>query len=186
MAGQPVISNLLARINLRACYRPVVLNAVLFQLAWLGFVAGAGINAAWLGIPPLLGLLLLAASQPYWRQDLLWLISAAMVGTWLELFWITHGVLDYGMPSTPWWIIALWISLALTFNHSLAWLSRYPWLAAGLAATAVPFSYTAGASLDAVTISGPLTYISLAWALLFYLVFSLQRSRHFQLNEVEI
>ncbi len=52
----------------------------------------------------------------------------------------------------PLWILLLWAGLALTLNHSLAWLQSRLWLAALLSGLASPFSYLAAAKLGGVQI----------------------------------
>ncbi len=163
-----------------------LLNAGLFQMAWLGFVAGAGAGQAWWGLPALVGLMALSVYQQRWRADFSWVLVALVYGAWLEWIWIHWQVLDYGSNSAPWWILALWMSLALTLNHSLHWLRRQPWLAAALGALTAPLSYGAGEAFGAVTIGDGMIWISLAWGLTFLLIFSLQRSSRFKLQEVRL
>jgi hypothetical protein len=171
--------------NLRA--NPANLaNAVLFQLVWLGFVAGAGAGQPWWGLPPLAGLLALSLFTRHWRNDMVWLVVALIFGAYLEWIWIHWQVLDYGTEGAPWWILGLWVGLALTLNHSLSWLRCQPWLAAVLGALVAPLSYRTGEALGAVSISEGLAWVSLAWGLTFLVIFSLQRSPRFDLLEVRL
>lgn len=63
-----------------------------------------------------------------------------------------------GAPASwlaPAWIVSLWILLAATFDASLGWLERRPWLCAVLGAAASPFSFSAGARLGAAELTMP-------------------------------
>ena len=64
----------------------------------------------------------------------------------------------------PAWIVALWILLAATFDASLVWLERRPWLCAVIGAAASPFSFTAGMRLGAaeLAVPAPQGYIALS------------------------
>jgi hypothetical protein len=71
----------------------------------------------------------------------------------------------------PVWIIALWMSFALTLNHSLAWLKSHPALAALLGAIGAPLAYWAaargwGALAFAAQPALALGMLAVAWAIL--------------------
>jgi hypothetical protein len=160
------------------------LNAVMFQLAWAGFVGGAVIGYPTLGIVPLAIMGLVSLRAGLWRSDLSCMLLAAGAGAYLERLWIELGTLQYADTGVPWWIVGLWIAVALTLNHSLAWIAPRPWLGAALAAMAAPLSYGAGAKLGAVTIGGGLAFISVAWALVFFALFTFARSQQFTMKEL--
>jgi hypothetical protein len=85
------------------------------------------------------------------------------------------GVLHYATGSAalppggaPRWIIALWISFALTFNHSLRWLIGRPLVCLALGAGGGPLAYAAAARLGAVTFATPAwhgyLWLAFGWA----------------------
>jgi hypothetical protein len=63
------------------------------------------------------------------------------------------------------WIIALWITLGLTLNHSMAWMRRYIWASVALGAIGSPLSYFAGSRLGAAELPADLTWPMLAFGL---------------------
>jgi hypothetical protein len=163
-------------------------NAVLFQLAWLGFVGGAVIGYPILGMLPLAAMALASWHLGGWRADLSCVLLAAGAGLLLERFWMEMGTFEYAGTSAlgvPWWIIGLWAGVALTVNHSLAWLRPRPWLGAVLAAAAAPLSYGAGAQLGAVSIGNGLEWVSAAWAAAFFVLFTFARTQQHVLQELE-
>jgi hypothetical protein len=163
--------------------RAVVANAALFQLAWFGFVVGAATgNAGW-GLAPLVVLAALSWHNGHWRSDLPLVVIAAGIGAYLERLWIEFGVFSYPDAAVPWWIVALWISVALTLNHSLSWFGARPWLGASMAALAAPLSYLAGEHFGAVAIGDGLALVSLAWGAVFFVLFALIRSQRLNFEE---
>lgn len=70
----------------------------------------------------------------------------------------------------PLWILLLWAGLALTLNHSLAWLQSRLLLASVLSGLSCPLSYLGAARLGAVDIVSEswlwLIVLSLSWAVI--------------------
>lgn len=124
-----------------------VINAVLFQLAWFGFVAGAARDAAWWGLLPFVLLCAHALREPATRRsDLLLALIVVPLGILIDGSFARTGLLTYGdlapaLLYAPWWILAMWVGFAFTFNHSLVWLQKHVGMAAVLGAVAGPFSY---------------------------------------------
>lgn len=151
-------------------------NAVLFQGTWFACVLGGAVDApvwGYLGVALLLGTLI---RRPGLQSDLLLMAVLGAFGFALDTLWIRLDLLSYGGAQlAPGWILALWLGFALTVNHSLAWLKAKPLLAGVLAAGSAPLTYLGGERLGAVVVvdSSGLGMISAAWAVVFYLVFSL-------------
>jgi len=85
------------------------------------------------------------------------MLVAVLIGLILDTTWVKQGWLEFaaGWDSSeraPLWILMLWAGLALTLNHSLAWLQSRLVLAAVLGGVSSPFSYMAAARLGAVNI----------------------------------
>lgn len=155
----------------------VWMNAILYQATWLAAVAGAGRGWWWAG-PAALALFAVwqfaASSQR--RADAWLLLCAAAIGFAVDSAFVQSGLLVYAAP-LPWprfapaWIVALWMSFALTLNHSLAYLKSHLVLAAALGGIGAPLAYWAAAQgWSALTfLTNPATALAalaVAWALL--------------------
>lgn len=145
---------------------------------------GAGRGLYWLG--PLAVAALCAAHihvslDP--RREARRLAAVGVFGLVLESAAQGAGLYAYrGAPASwlaPAWIAALWILLAATFDASLGWLERRPWLCAVLGAAASPLSFTAGARLGAVELTVPappgLVALSALWFVALPLSFAVAR-----------
>jgi hypothetical protein len=83
------------------------------------------------------------------------------------------GIMVYASPNpigflSPLWMSLLWVALAMTLNHSLAWLKNKYWLSAILGSITGPLSYLAGVRLDAGSMPDEvysLVTLSIVWAL---------------------
>ncbi len=143
-----------------------VLNAVIFDLAWLVNVMPAGQGLTWYG--PLFSMCWLLFHMAYYPlkrlSDLRLCIIAALIGYAADSLLVISDMMSFpqhaqlGGPSTL-WMVALWINLALTLNHSLIWLRHRYLLAAILGAIAAPLAYLAGNKLGAITLEDG--YVSL-------------------------
>lgn len=146
-------------------------NAVLFQLTWLGCVLG-GAPAGALGLA---ALLTASAWRGTLRDDLRLLAPLAVGGFALDSAFHWTGVLAYpDAPVAPAWIVMLWIGVGLTLNHSLSVFTRRPLLGALLAGLAAPLSYLSAARLGAVVVPDPvlLIYPAIAWTVVFFAAFT--------------
>ena len=126
----------------------LIVNALLFQIGWFACVAGDG---AWLAlVGGILLVHLLCVSR--WAAEGKLLVSVFLVGSALDSFLLNLGVFDFGEPRRliPLWLALLWLLLATTLNHSLAWSARPWWRASLLGAVSAPLSYYAGARLAGV------------------------------------
>lgn len=153
-----------------------VINAVLFQLAWFGFVAGAARGTAWLGLFPLVLLAGHALRDPTTRRsDLVLAAAAAAIGLVLDGSFARANLLVYAdaAPSllgAPWWILAMWLAFAWTLNHSLTYLQKHLGVAILLGVIAGPFSYyVAGHAWNALEFTGDarmtLVWLALTWGI---------------------
>jgi len=150
-----------------------LLNAIIFDLAWLITVVPAAQGLTWIG--PVFSLCWLGFHSVYYPatriSDLYLCISAALLGYVADSLLVLTGQMSFpalahlGAPSTI-WMVALWVNLALTLNHSLVWLQHRYKLAALLGAILGPLAYFAGYKLDAITLDAgnqSLLVISLVW-----------------------
>jgi hypothetical protein len=150
------------------------LNMLWMQALWFGAVIGAAKQQLWLAPVLLMGF-------AFWELrpgrrvygDFQLMLVAVLIGLILDTTWVRLGWLEFAASwafseRAPLWILLLWAGLALTLNHSLAWLQSRLVLAALLGGVSSPLSYLAAARLGAVTIvteSGVwLVGLGLSWA----------------------
>lgn len=139
------------------------INAIAFQIVWTCAVAGAAYGAAWAGplAVALFAVYQLRVSRSA-RNDACLMGFAIVIGGIADS-WLAHAqIVQYASPwpseaFAPIWILALWVSLALTLNHSLAFLQRNLSIAALLGALGAPLSYLIAArAWHAVWLAEPL------------------------------
>ena len=124
-----------------------IINAILFQCCWFGFVAGAAHGSAWWGLPPFALLAWHALRQAATRRSDFMLAGVALLlGLALDGSFANSAALVYAdsrvsLLGAPWWILAMWVVFAWTLNHSLSWLRNHPGIAVLLGAIAGPVSY---------------------------------------------
>jgi hypothetical protein len=156
-------------------WQAVLINLVLFQVAWFACVLGG----AW--GEPLVGIAVVAAVAAYhlaqarrpWAEAAL-LAAAGLIGATWDGQLAGHGWLVYASGElAPWvapsWIIAMWIAFATTLNLSLRWLRGRYGLALLFGALGGPLAYVGGERLGGVAF--PDTLVALAaigagWALI--------------------
>ncbi len=150
-------------------------NMLWMQVLWFGAIIGAPQGQLWLALLVLMCFVcweFRPASRVY--GDFQLMLVAVLLGLILDTTWIKLGWLQYTgawalSELAPLWILILWVGLALTINHSLAWLQSRLMLAAMLGAVFSPLSYLAAARLGAVTIAseaeGLFIALSLSWAI---------------------
>lgn len=114
----------------------IVINFVAFQLIWLLCVFGAAWGYPWIGPVAVTAWLLvhLKLHRAIARQELMLAVFAALMGYGLDSILVVLDIIRFpapaqlGYPSTL-WMVSLWINLALTIRHSLAWLNHhYVWI----------------------------------------------------------
>ncbi|GAA4359226.1 DUF2878 domain-containing protein [Kangiella marina] len=162
-----------------------IVNFVLFQLVWLGFVLGSTKGYIWVGATLLVAMLVwqLWPSRRN-ENDFLIIGASATCGFIVATIWSFFGLIEYAehWPAkniAPWWIIAMWVAFGASFNHSLGWIQKSPYLAGVLAGIGGPVSYFGAARIGAVVINQPwLTFslMAVAWfAIAFFLTILVQR-----------
>ena len=144
------------------------------QALWFGAIFGAAEKMFWL-VPVLLTGFIAWEFRPARRVygDFQLMLVALLIGlildtTWVKLDWIKFSP-DFALSGrAPLWILLLWAGLALTLNHSLAWLQSRLLLAGVLSGLSCPLSYLGAARLGAVDIVSEswlwVVVLSLSWA----------------------
>lgn len=162
-------------------------NVLGYQTVWFACVGGAAAGHAWLGM--LAALAFAAATLAFGgrrRDDLRSLLVLLPIGLGLDSLFLALGWTNY-LPSgplpflVPSWIAAIWLSFAMTLNHSMAFLRQNHWLAGVLGLVGAPLAYWGASRGFSVIHFGQPTYfvllaIGLCWSLLLPLVFSLDRN----------
>ena len=130
---------------------------------------------------PLLGPGLVAIAVAYHlytapspRPEMILIAIAAAVGSVWDSMLVAAGWLVYPSGTllagtAPYWITALWVAFATTFNVSLRWFKPRLVLAAVLGTIGGPLAFLAGERLGGVVFtdySAALTALALGWALL--------------------
>jgi len=150
----------------------ILVNVVLYQLIWFFCVLGG--NKGALAALPLLLIHLVISNKR--GADLkimgfIFLLGLVVDGTLQQI-----GFFEFTIPGfpIPFWLMVIWLGLAITPHHSLAWLKNRPLLAAIFGALGGPAAYWAGARLGAASLSWPLmealAFLALIWAILWTLV----------------
>lgn len=152
----------------------LILNFVLFQLAWFANVVGAANQMPWLGVFVTCSILywhFLKAHQP--KVELLLLTCALMIGACFDQLMLISTLVQYQSHGwsdaiVPVWILALWLAFASTLNLSLAWMQGRYLIGMLFGAAGGPMAYFAADNLGAVSIHSHSSYIALGigWAII--------------------
>lgn len=152
-----------------------IVNIVIYQLGWFACILGAANEA------PLTGVVFVAAAVAYHlyraedpRAETWLILVAASTGAVWDSLLVAAGLLVYPSGTliegaAPYWIVALWVIFATTFNVSLRWFKQHLWLAALFGAVGGPLAFLAGERLGGVVFTDyplALTALALGWALL--------------------
>lgn len=152
------------------------LSLIGYQAVWFAAVIGASRGMAWPGV---IGMLIYAAVQLFcarnFRLDLRLMATALVFGFVLDGALARTGLASYaatwpGVVMAPAWILALWMTFALTFTQSLHYLQSRLWLAALLGMIGGPLAYLGAArGWQVVSFAEPvwhgLLLLSAGWAL---------------------
>jgi hypothetical protein len=169
----------------------MLINIIAFKIGWLSSVVGASSDMPALGPAVVLAVIaihLIMVSQP--SSELLLIILTGAVGAVADSLMINAGWLAYPTGTfvagfSPYWIIAMWMLFATTFNMSFRWLQSKMLLAAALGAVFGPLSYYFGEKIGAVTLqnfSASMIALAVAWGALMPALLILAR----RLNRVPV
>ena len=150
----------------------ILVNIFLFQLIWLLCVLN-GNRGAMAALPLLLIHLVMTRDRgaDLKMMTFMFFLSQLVDGTLQQIGFFTFA--NPGFP-IPLWLMVIWLGLAITPNHSLAWLKNRPLLAAVFGALGGPFAYWAGARLGAASFGWALPqavlFLAIIWAFTWSLV----------------
>ncbi len=140
----------------------MLINFIAFQIAWFACVLGGAHGWPWLGVVVTAAIIALHLYRAAWpRVELALILASGLLGFSADSLLTGIGLLQF--PSgqlhpqlAPYWMAALWMAFATTFNVSLRWLKPRLGLAALLGLIAGPLAYYGGAQLGGVVFSEPL------------------------------
>ncbi len=152
----------------------LIINFVLFQLAWLACVIGAAQGLPWLGV--VVTLLILGWHFFHTKQhkyELILIFSAFIIGAFfdqlmLSMQWVSYQAHGWSTNLVPAWILALWVAFASTLNLSLAWMQGRYFISILFGASGGPLAYFGAENLGAVTLPSTASYVALGvgWAII--------------------
>ena len=158
-----------------------LINFILFQSIWFILILAAA-HESFYGL--VIGFLLILVQ--YWHGKLMvpdfkLILASVIVGfahdTSLNYFKFILYNIDFNTYYSPFWIIGLWISFALTINHSLAWLGNKKLLQMIFGLIGGPLAYIAGEKLGAIYMINTMTLyvLALSWACITPLLFQFKK-----------
>ena len=153
----------------------IIINFVLFQIAWFACVIGAAKQMPWLGVIVTFVVVVwhLMQAKPA-KPEIILLLIALVIGAAFDQLMhstnlITYQAHGWSDSLVPAWILALWAGLVTALNMSLRWM-RGKWLVmVSFGAIGGPLAYMSAEKLGAVTLNSmPTTYVALGlgWAIL--------------------
>ena len=150
------------------------LNIIVFNLLWVGLVLGRE-SLIHLTLPILL--IYLACLLRIGDLKVHQILLPAAIGITIDSSLTFFGIFIFPDSSLiiPFWLIVLWINFSTTITLSLSFIGKSKLVAFGLGATALPFNYTVGERLGAVTFGEPYLFsiltLVLVWSVSFPILF---------------
>lgn len=137
----------------------MLINILAFKIGWVSSVVGVAIDIPMLGPAAILlaiAIHLLVVNRPV--SEFVLIIATGVIGAGVDSIMISAGWLSYPSGTllagfSPYWIVAMWMLFATTFNVSFRWLQSKMMLAVLLGALSGPLSYYFGAKFGAVTLN---------------------------------
>lgn len=147
----------------------LIANALAYQAVWFSAILWSNTGAVFGCI---IILILLATSESRGNDlkmiGLLMFIGLLVDGTLMQVGFFTFT--SPGLP-IPFWLLVIWIGLAMTIHHSLAWLKDKLLLAALFGGLGGPAAYWAGTRMGAASFNWSLTtslcVLAIIWSLIF-------------------
>ena len=150
------------------------LNIIVFNLLWVGLVLGRE-SLIHLTLPILL--IYLACLLRIGDLKVHQILLPAAIGITIDSSLTFFGIFIFPDSSLiiPFWLIVLWINFSTTITLSLSFIGKSKLVAFGLGATALPFNYTVGERLGAVTFGESYLFsilvLVLVWSVSFPILF---------------
>ena len=140
----------------------MLLNFIAFQIGWFACVLGGAYGWPMLGVAVAAVIIarhLHQAAQPH--PEAILIVLSGLLGFVADSLLTSLGLLrfpsgQFHLQLAPYWMVAMWMLFATTFNISLRWLKGRLGLAALLGMIAGPLAYYGGAQLGGVAFANPL------------------------------
>jgi hypothetical protein len=157
----------------------IIVNFLLFQLAWFACVLGAANTIPIIGVivtALVVGWHLLKAYKA--KQEATLILIAMVIGATFDQLMVSMKLIDYvhhgwsnfalNTQLVPIWIIALWAGFTTTLNVSLKWMRHKNLIAILFGGIGGPLAYFAAQKLGAVTLTSMNSFVALSigWALI--------------------
>ena len=168
--------------------KATVFNAVGYEVVWFILIIGSGWGVIGFPVLVLVPFLLLHGwlmkpCAAEWR----FLGLAGIYGFLLDTLLGLAGVMQYGSAAPfPWmcpaWLVAVWVSFAATFYHSLSVLDHKPFIAMCVGLIGGPLAYYGGAKISGGQIILPeaplisLVVLAIVWGITVPLLFKIKQS----------
>lgn len=162
--------------------KTVIINYVLYEIAWFASVLGAANNMPWLGVQVIAAILiwhLINANSA--GSEIILLIITLSIGGLFDQMLLSTGLISYeahgwGNNIVPAWILTVWAGFVTLLNVGLRWMRGKMLVAVIFGAIGGPLAYTAAAALGAVHLNNgflSLIVLSVGWSILTPLLFKL-------------
>ncbi len=157
----------------------IIINFILFQLAWFACVLGAANAMPIIGVAVtalVISWHLLKAYKP--KQEVILILIAVAIGATFDQLMVSTQLVDYvhhgwgnialNTQLVPIWIIALWAGFTTSLNVSLKWMRHKNLIALLFGGIGGPLAYFAAQKLGAVTLTSINSYVALSigWAVI--------------------
>lgn len=152
----------------------VIINFILFQIAWFACVLGAANAMPWLGVAVTAFSLiwhLYQAKQA--KPEALLMLIALIIGASFDQVMLSSNLIEYAHHGwnasiVPVWILALWLGFVTALNVSLRWMHGRKLVAILFGAIGGPLAYWSASKFGAVSLLSMNSYIALSigWAVI--------------------
>lgn len=149
-----------------------ILNIFLYQLIWFSSVLG-GNKGTIIALTFLFIHLVITKTRVADLKMMGFMLFLGLLvdGTLLQVGFFTFTITGFPIPL---WLMVIWLGLAITPHHSLAWLKKRPLLSAVFGAIGGPVAYWAGTRMGAASFNWPLLpsllFLAFIWAFIWTLV----------------
>lgn len=152
----------------------IIINFVLFQLAWFACVIGASKAMPWLGVLVAFVIAVWHLSQARSQKpELQLMLTCLLVGGLYDQALLSSGLISYIQHGwyaalVPAWILGLWLAFATILNASLRWMHGKYAVSIIFGAIGGPIAYMGAEKLGAVMLHGSSSYLALSfgWAII--------------------
>jgi len=164
-----------------------LINVIAFKIGWLASVLGAANGLPILGpLAVALAIVVHLRNVEKASAELQLILFSGLAGAVCDSVLVATGWLTYPSGTlisglAPYWIVAMWMLFATTFNVTFRRLQSNLALAAVLGAIFGPLSFYFGAKTGAVTINNPpaaFLALSVVWAVMFPSLLALAERLH--------